>query len=172
MIYWIRQFFTRPETHWSAISEVAVTAILGLAPLLITPLIFNYKNAGSFDFTLGIEQAIGGGQLFLYAYALFGTVVWLAFIRWDREMHGPRRLLGLIAILAALFIVGMLGVDPTISSIQNQSIIKASFWTYGGFLLINYLLLFYLEIEPPAADKSLKSGSQKLKDKYKNMEQS
>lgn len=172
MIYWIRQFFSRPRTHGLAISQVAVTTIFALAPLLITALVFNYKNEGNFDFEAGVKQAVGGGQLFLYAYGLIGTIIWLAFIKWDRQMHGPRRLLGLITILASFLIVGMLGLDPTISSAKNIAIIKASYWTYAGFLFINYLLLFYLEIEPPGADESLKSGSKELIERYNRIRDS
>jgi hypothetical protein len=169
MIYWIRQFFTRPQAHGTAAAEVLVTAMFALAPLLITAIVYNYKNAGNFDLGQGVDQAIGGGQLFLYAYALIGTIIWLAFVKWDREMHGPRRILGIITLLAAFAIVGMLGLDPTISSAKNAVIVKASYWTYVAFLVIYYLLLFYLEIDPPDPEESLKSGSQKLKQRYKNL---
>lgn len=169
MIYWIRQFFTRPQSHLSAFAEVAVTSILALAPLMITALVFNYKNNGNFDLSSGIAQAIGGGQLYLYAYGLFGAIFWLAFIKWDKAVHGPRRVLGFVTILVALLIVGMLGLDPTISNAKNELILKGSYWTYLSFLFIYYLLLFYHEIDPPTAENSLKKGAQDLQQRYQNM---
>ncbi|KQY50500.1 hypothetical protein [Lysobacter sp. Root494] len=171
MTYWIRQFFTRPKTHGLALAEVIVTAVIALAPLLITAIAYNYRNEANFDFYAGVKGAIGNGQLFLYAYGLIGTIFWLAFFKWNSPMHGPRRLLGFVTLLASLVIVGMLGLDPTISNAKNKAIVLSSYWTYGAFLFINYLLLFYLEIEPPPPDESLKSGSRKLKLAYRKMEE-
>lgn len=169
MIYWIKQFFTRPGTHLNALSEVIVTAIISLVPLFVTAVVFNYKNANVFDFTAGVEGAVGGGQLFLYAYALLGTIFWLAFMKWNRPMNAPRRIIGFMAVIAAFFIVSLLGLDPTISNAKNSLILQASYWTYGGFLIAHYLLLFYVDIEPPTAEESLAVSTKDLVGKYKRM---
>lgn len=169
MIYWIQQFFTRPRTHGSALAEVLVTSILALTPLMSSALLYSYINPQAINLSDALKQAIGGGQLFLFAYSVFGTIIWLAFIKWDKEMHGPRRLFGFIALALTILIVPLLGLDPTLSKAKNQVIVTASYCFYGAFLCIYYLLLFYLEIDPPPADESLKSGSQKLKARYQSM---
>ncbi|MEN1972391.1 hypothetical protein WCE34_08625 [Luteimonas sp. MJ204] len=169
MSYWIRQFFSRPQNHGKAASEVIVTAAVALSPLLITAVVFNYRNTSKFDLSAGLAEAIGGGQLFLYAYGLIGTIIWLSFMRWDRQVNGPRRILGFVTILIAFAIVGMLGLDPTISNAKNQTILSASYWIYGSFLFINYLLLFYIEIDPPPPEESLKEGTRSLKARYASL---
>lgn len=169
MIYWIKQFFTRPMTHWKALLEVTVTAIISLVPLLITAVIFNYKNEGVFDFYSGVRGAIGGGQLFLYAYALLGTIFWLAFMKFDRPMNAPRRAIGFLTFITALFIVSMLGLDPTISNAKNHFILESSYWTYSAFLIAHYLLLFFVEIDPPPVNESIASSTQELMGKYERM---
>lgn len=167
MKYWIRQFFSRAATHRLAIAEVGITAIVSLAPLLITALVYNYQRDGGFDLIQGVKQAIGGGQLYLYAYALFGTVIWLSFMRWDKPMNGPRRFLGFVSVIIALLIVAMLGVDPTISNAKNAVIIMSSYWVYGGFIVIHYLLLFFVNIDPPDAGEAIAAGSATLIKRYK-----
>jgi len=169
MIYWIKQFFTRRGTHWKALQEVTVTAIISLVPLLTTAVVFNYKNDGVFDFQSGVKGAIGGGQLFLYAYALLGTIVWLAFMKSDRPINAPRRIIGFLTFIAALFIVSLLGLDPTISNAKNSSILNASYWAYVAFLVAHYLLLFFVEIDPPSADKSIANSTEELINKYQRM---
>lgn len=169
MIYWLKKFFSRPSTHWSAFQEVAVTAVVSLVPLLITAVIFNYKNENVFEFGAGVKGAIGGGQLFLYAYALLGTIVWLAFMKSDRPMNAPRRILGFLTFIAALFIVALLGLDPTISNAKNPFILKASYVTYGAFLIAHYLLLFFVEIDPPPAGQSIADSTKGLMDKFEQM---
>lgn len=169
MIYWIKQFFTRPETHVSALAEVVVTAVISLVPLFITAIVFNYKNIGIFDFASGTSGAVGGGQLFLYAYALLGTIFWLAFMRSDQPMNAPRRIIGFLTFVAALFIVALLGLDPTISNAKNPFILTASYWTYGCFLIAQYLLLFFVGIDPPTAEKSIAGSTKDLIGKYQRM---
>lgn len=170
MTYWIKQFFSRPGTHWSAFQEVAVTAVISLVPLFITAVVFNYKNSSVFDLTSGLEGAVGGGQLFLYAYALLGTIFWLSFMRSDRLMNAPRRIIGFLTFIAALFIVSLLGLDPTISEAKNPAILKASYWTYFLFLISHYLLLFFVEIDPPPASKSIANSARDLIGRYEKME--
>ena len=84
-------------------------------------------------------------------------------------MHGPRRFLGVLTLFISFLIVPFMGTDPTISNIQNNAIVGASWWVYAAFLAINYLLLFYIEIDPPSPDDSFRSGSNKLKDMYREM---
>lgn len=172
MIYWIRQLFTRPKTHLNALMEVVVTAIISLVPLVITAVVYNYKNEGVFRFWSGMQGAVGGGQLFLYAYALLGTIVWLAFMKADRPMNAPRRVIGFLTFVTALFIVALLGLDPTISNAKNPFILTASYWTFGGFLVAQYLLLFFVDIEPPSAEQSLADSAKGLVNKYNNMQNS
>ena len=126
MTYWLRQLFTRPREHFSSLIEVFVTAVFALLPLALAAIKYNYEKAGdNFVFDQIVRQAFGGGQLFLYSYALIGTIIWLSLI------------------------------------------IEASYWAYASFLLINYLLLFYMNIDPPTPEDSLAAGTSRLIKTYR-----
>lgn len=169
MTYWIRKFFSSPQTHGRAIGEVLITTTFALLPLLITTVVFNYGKTEEINFTRSLSESTNNGQLFLYSYALFGSIFWLSFMKWDKDMSSPRRLLGFISVIITLLLVSLLGLDPTLSSVKNPTIVTASYWTYGSFLIINYLLLFYIEIEPRGAEESLRAGTDDLKKKYRGL---
>lgn len=116
--------------------------------------------------TADFWRYVNKGQLFLLSYGLFGPIIWLAFINPTIARHNMRALLGLIALIVILPVVGFLGIDPSFSTIQNGWIVKVSYWFYGGFLFINYLLIFYCTIEPPTAEQALSRGSQDMRDMY------
>ena len=168
MTYWLRQLFTRPREHFSSLIEVFVTAVFALLPLALAAIKYNYEKAGdNFVFDQIVRQAFGGGQLFLYSYALIGTIIWLSLVKWDRPATAPRRFFGFITIIGSLTLVYLLAIDPTLSSAKNYLIIEARYWAYASFLLINYLLLFYMNIDPPTPEDSLAAGTSRLIKTYR-----
>jgi hypothetical protein len=116
------------------------------------------------------KSIVDRGQFFLLTYAIFGTIFWLAFVRWDRPRHNARVLFGLIATIAIIPIVAYLGVDPTFQSVINPDIVRAGYWYYGGFMVIHYLLLFYSDVSPPDIQKMFKDGAQQLTEEARRLE--
>ena len=164
MKYWIKQYFTRPETHlWAAI-EVLITFALGLMPFIVAYLKTSTANEGG-ELT-EFWTLLNRGQLYLLTYGLFGPILWLAFIKPDVARHNARAILGLIALFAIFPVVGFLGIDPSFSTIQNERIVSYSYLFYAAFLFLNYLLVFYCTIEPPTAEETLNKGSRSMKDMY------
>jgi hypothetical protein len=68
-------------------------------------------------------------------------------------------------------IVGFLGVDPTFSTVANRQTVVWGYYFYASMLLINYLLLFYMDKQPPTVRDILRRGSDQLADDYRTLEQ-
>lgn len=167
MIYWIKKYFSQPETHLEALYEVLMTALFSLAPFAITYFVRAAKAAPGVE--VPVEDIFGRGQLYLLAYGVFGTVFWLAFLKSDRPRHGARALVGGVATILILPVIGFLGVDPTFSTVLNGSIVKAGYWLYSGLLVFNYLLLFYMHIEPPEPGDVLGREAGEMRRRYSEM---
>lgn len=166
-MYWIGKFFSQFDTHLKALSEVAITAVFSLAPLATAILIPSIKRAdGSF---IPLAEVVGRGQVFLLSYGLYGTIFWLAFANGDYPRHTARILLGTIATFAILPVVSVSGVDPTFSTLLNPSLIQASYYLYGLFIVLNYLLLVYMRIEPPEPREVYKREAQTMRDRFRGM---
>lgn len=165
-MYWVRMFFTQADTHLHAIAEVAVTALFSLAPLLLAIVLPSVQNAdGSF---LPLSSVAGRGQIFLLVYGLYGTIFWLGFANWEYPRHNARFFLGFVGTLVIWPIVAFSGIDPTFSTILNPNLITISYWTYGIFLGLNYLLLFYMKIDPPEPQKVFERGTIAMRDQYRD----
>lgn len=169
MIYWIKMYFTDAKGHARALYEVLVLFAFSVLPFFITAMVRSAKNPdGSFA---SMTDLFSRGQAYLLAYALFGSIFWLAFLKPDKPRHGARAFLGLIAVLALLPVVGFLGIDPTFSTILNKSMITASYVIYASLLFIRYLLLFYMNIAPPAAAEIFDRESSDMRNRYKEFRQ-
>lgn len=167
MIYWLSKLFTDPKGHASALYEVITTAIFSLSPIIITYFVqFAKSNGPNYP---DVSDLVGRGQLFLLAYGVYGIIFWLAFLKDDKPRHGARALLGAIATFATLPIIGFIGVDPTFSSVLNEHLIRWSYGFYATLLILNYLLLFYLNIEPPQPAEVLDREAQRMRDEFRGM---
>lgn len=166
-MYWLKKLFSNLQLHFRAFQEVACVCLFSLVPLGVS-IFVNYSKSESGNHTLAraIDSLFGRGQMYLLAYALFGTIFWLAFLRPDKTRHDARAILGLIATLCMLPVVGFVGIDPTFSTIANPFIVKAGYFFYFGFAIIYYLLLFYMEIPAPDPDEIFKNETNILIEEY------
>ena len=168
MIYWIKKYFSEPAVHWRSFYEVLVVTVFSLAPFVVVYFVHAARNdADAHGDTL--KALFGRGQIFLLAYGVFGAIFWLAFMKSDRPRHEARVTLGLFATLLILPVVGFIGVDPTFSTIVNENVRTVGYWLYFGLLFINYLLLFYMHIDPPNAGDILNREASALRREYEEM---
>lgn len=166
-MYWVKKYFSNFSAHVQAAYEVLTTAIFSLIPFAIAYINASVKLPGGKFITF--TEIVGRGQVFLLSYALYGTIFWLAFGRSETARHGARIFLGLIATLLIFPVVGLLGVDPTFSNILNQSIVKISYYLYFILIIVNYLLLFYMKIDPPEPEELYEREAKGMREKYKEM---
>lgn len=167
MMYWIKKYFSNRETHVQSIYEVGLVVIFSVAPFIMTYFIrMSHAAEGS---VVGINDLISKGQLYLLAYSVFGTILWLAFAKSDKPRHGARIFLGIFGVFLMLPVIGLLGVDPTFSANLSSFSITLSYWMYGIFIFVHYLLLFYMEIPPPQPRDILNREAQEMRALYTEM---
>ncbi len=167
MIYWIKKYFSHPDGHIQALYEVIMIALFSLAPFAIT---FFVRSAEHKDgVQVPFEEIVGRGQLYLLAYGVFGTIFWLAFLKSDKPRHGARAFLGGVATILILPVIGFLGVDPTFSAMLNSNIVRLGYWFYAILLTINYLLLFYMHIDPPEPSEVLDREAGSMRRQYEEL---
>lgn len=166
-MYWVKKLFSHGDAHWRAFCEVGCVCLFSLVPLGVS---LFAQNAQAVSGTMSIGPTLnllfGKGQMYLMGYGLFGTIFWLAFFSGNKEPHIVRRAIGAIAIMAILPVVGLFGVDPTFSSVANSSIIAMGYYFYAAFAVIYYLLLFYVEIDPPTPNEVFKAETNDLISNY------
>ena len=142
-----------------------MNVVCSLAPFIIAAFVRSAQSINGNDIT--ISDLLARGQVYLLAFSLFGTIVWLAFVRNDQPRHNARIFIGILALFLMLPIFGFIGVDPTFSTIFNPYITKLSFVFYGIFILFHYLLLFYCGIEPPEPRDVFSRDASTMADKYR-----
>lgn len=166
-MYWIRRFFSNPHVHGRAFVEVFCVCLFSLAPLAASLFSRSANDAINSNAMSGaLASLFGRGQMYLMAYALFGTVFWLAFLNPQKDRHNARAFLGFCATILMLPVIGFLGVDPTFSTLANPEIVKLGYYLYLAFALIYYLLIFYTEIQPPSPNDVFERETDTLIDDY------
>jgi hypothetical protein len=155
-----------------AFAEVLVVTLFGIFPFLLAVLRFNAVQhpQARIDITPVLDQSFSGGQLFLYAFSLLGMLLWLAFFNWTTPVRLHRWVLGLIVLIVGFVLVALGGIDPTFSTIQNPAIVSLSFWCYGLYTLIYFLLLLGANQSPPAVGSTFQVDVERLKEKLRELE--
>ena len=121
------------------------------------------KNEDLWRFTL---DSLSHGQLYLYSFSLFGTLVWLSFFN-DRLPNFPARTaIRLVVLLSGIFMSVIGGVDPSFSNILNTTVINMSFTIYIVFLVCYFALLFSLEPRPETVGEIIEQGADDLGDEF------
>lgn len=168
MFFWVRYFFSGSEPHKEAAQEVGLVCGIALAPLLLLPLIEHLRSNLEVPATV-LWQAISSGQLYLYSFALLGTLHWLSQKdRADRASFPPRKYLSLCVWLPAIVMFIVYSFDPSLSKPLSQTLIWISIAFYLLYVLLYYVLLVFEKLPPPDASKSLSHGADVLILNYKN----
>jgi len=117
MLFWIRQFFSNRDYHKRAFEEVLVVSLVSIFPLILLPFLGSAKASADVPFALGptLWRAIASGQLYLYSFSLFGTLVWLCVEDVSNKQFPPRKYFILAAILPAFLCLLVYGLDPELS---------------------------------------------------------
>jgi hypothetical protein len=166
-MYWIKQLLSHRDAHWKAFCEVACVCLASFVPLGVSLFAQTARAADGLDSVWPtLDMMFGKGQMYLMGYALFGTIFWLAFWSGNKEPHKARRALGTFALLAIAPVVGGFAVDPTFSSVANARIVTWGYYFYAIFAAIYYLLLFYVEIDPPTPNDVFDRETGNLIDEY------
>lgn len=167
MIYWLKKLGSDWPQHGRSFYEAVVLFTFSLAPFFIT--IFVRSSKASPGQEPALSSFFERGQLYLLAYALAGSIVWLGFLRPDKPRHNARAFLGFLGLVVLLPVIGFIGVDPSFSTILNPRVIGLSYIVYATLLVIRYLLTFYINIEPPAPADVFEREREKMADRYRGL---
>jgi len=168
MLFWLRHFFSDAEPHKDSAQEVSLVCGIALVPLLLLPLIEHLRS--SLDVPVAVLwQAISSGQLYLYSFAMLGTLHWLSQKdSVDHPAFPPRKYLSLFVWLPAIIMFIVYSFDPSLSKPLSHTLIWISIVFYVLYVVLYYILLVFEKLPPPDADKSLSRGAKVLILNYKN----
>jgi hypothetical protein len=164
MRFWIGLFFSNGEFHRRAFEEVLVVAVVSIFPLLILPFIASAKSAAETPFllTATIWSAISSGQLYIYSFSLFGTIIWLCVEDVSQKTFAPRKYFVIAAILSAFLCLLVYSADPALSKVLNPVLVKTSIWIYGIYLAMYYALLVFKMLRAPGIDETVEENVSRL----------
>ena len=161
----ISAFIEGPAAPYlEAVAEVVVVVFFGVFPFLVAVVRYNMINNASdvFEFSTTFNDSFSGGQLYLYAFSLFGTLMWLSFFNWTIPFYKSRIFIAGVVLVIGLLIVAMGGIDPTFSTIKNKSIVKLSHYCYGICIVLYLLLLLISKAEPPSVNETTEAQAKDL----------
>jgi hypothetical protein len=152
MWLWISLFFSNRDFHRRAFEEVLVVTIFSIFPLLLLPFVASIKVSAEapFDFTKSIWSAVASGQLYLYSFSLFGTLMWLCVEDVSSREFAPRKYFSIAAILAAFLCLIVYGFDPGLTGQLNPVLVQISIWIYAIYVLMYYALLVFKMLRAPS----------------------
>lgn len=152
MRFWIALFFSNREFHRRAFEEVFVVTIVSIFPLLLLPFVASIKVSAEtpFDFTNTVWSAVASGQLYLYSFSLFGTLIWLCVEDVSSREFAPRKYFSIAAILAAFLCLLVYGYDPGLNKPLNPVLVRISIWIYVAYVLMYYALLVFKMLRAPS----------------------
>jgi hypothetical protein len=142
MRFWLTLFFSNRDFHRRALEEVFVVIIFSIFPLLLLPFVASLKLSpdAPFDFTTTIWSAVASGQLYLYSFSLFGTIIWLLVEDVSSRAFPPRKYFSVAAILTAFLCLFVYGSDPGLTKPLNPILVRISIWIYVAYMLMYYAL--------------------------------
>lgn len=164
MRFWIGLFFSNGEFHKRAFEEVLVVILVSIFPLLLLPFVASIKLPAEtpFDFSKTIWSAITSGQLYLYSFSLFGTLIWLCVEDVSSREFPPRKYFSVAAILAAFLCLVVYGGDPSLTKPLNPVLVKTSIWIYAAYVLMYYALLVFKMLRAPSITDTVDSEVKNL----------
>jgi Na+-transporting NADH:ubiquinone oxidoreductase subunit NqrB len=139
---------------------------ISLVPLFLLALIDQYRLS-EINVNSLFWSAIGAGQLYLYSFALFGTLFWLCQKEHENfARFKPRLYLMFIALVPCILIIGIYLLDPSMTKPLAPSLVRTSFWIYGLYIVLYYILLVFDNFQPRGIEEGLQENARTLITRY------
>ena len=140
--------------------------LISLLPLLALAVIDQFR-LDSLQVGDLFWNAIGAGQLYLYSFSLFGTLFWLCQKEHENfDRFEPRRFLMFLIWVPSILIILIYALNPMMAEPLKPNLVRASFWVYGLYVVLYYVLLVFDNLEPPSVEIHLQEKVDELMDKY------
>lgn len=123
-----------------ALREVFTVGFVSVLPLLLGILIQNIAYFKSHPFSLYNSLGIFAGfllsgQLFFYAMAFAGSIIFVASDDYNQGNFPPRLWFFLVAVVCSALSFAFIGLDPKLDSLNNPIVFVVSFLTYTATFL-------------------------------------
>jgi hypothetical protein len=164
MGFWLTLFFSNRDFHKRAFEEVFVVTIVSIFPLFLLPFVASAKAPpeAPFDLTTTIWSAVSSGQLYLYSFSLFGTIIWLCVEDVSNKTFAPRKYFAIGAILSAFLCLIVYGFDPGLTKQLNPVLVQISIWIYVIYVLMYYALLVFKMVRAPSVTDTVNAEVKNL----------
>jgi hypothetical protein len=164
MLFWIKQFFSNRAFHIRAAEEVVFVAIVSILPLLVLPVLSSVKAPPDtpFAFEKIVWEAIASGQLYLYSFSLFATIMWLCVEDISNKEFPPRKYFVLGSLGTAFLCILVYGADPSLSKPLNPTLISISVYIYIAYLFMYYSLLVFKMLRAPDVSETTAANVNRL----------
>jgi hypothetical protein len=164
MFFWLKQFLSNREFHKRALEEVLVVSSVSIVPILLLPFLSSAKGSPELPFEWGpiLWKAIEAGQLYLYAFSLFGMIIWLCVEDVSNKAFPPRKYFVLLSIVLAFLCLLVYEIDPALTRPLNPALIYVSIFVYLFYLLMYYALLVFKMLRAPDFGETLDRDATEL----------
>jgi hypothetical protein len=146
--------------------EIFIIILFGFLPLFALALRNSTQTSDGNITTIAdtIEGAFNGGQLYLYVFSIFGTLMWLALFDWTHIYTKFRIFLMFCIVLLGFFIFGLANFDPTFSEFGkvDQWVVSTSYWSFLFSVILYWLLLFSRKPDVPTPKNALTKGADNM----------
>jgi uncharacterized membrane protein len=166
MRFWFRRFFSDWNAHLQAAEEVFFVCVIALIPLIALAVIDQLRTTG-IEVSHLFQEAIAAGQLYLYSFALLGTLFWLCQKEHENlARFPPRKYLMFFVFVPSVLILVIYAIDPTMSKPLRPTFVTASFVVYSLYVALYYVLLVFDHLEPPPIEEGLQQEAHTLIEEY------
>jgi hypothetical protein len=170
MKFWWQRFISDKNALRSAAAEVLLVSLLSLLPLLLLALIDVIRLDGD-SAQNRFYSALASGQLYLYSFAMFGTLFWLCQKDYESFAKFPLRKWFMLAIILPMFLIMVVYFyDPSLRRPLHSNLVYSSVIVYLLYVSIYFVLTVFDNLRAPAVQEELKEGTEKLLDGYSKIE--
>ena len=173
MLWWNAYKNAPGDVCHRALREVFTVGFVSVLPLLLGILIQNiaYFKINPFSYYDSIQifaSFLLSGQLFFYAMAFAGSIIFVASDDYFQGNFSPRLWFFLVAVVCSALSFAFIGLDPKLDSLNNGVVFVVSFLTYALSIYAYYVLLILTTISPPTAENSNREGVEALTERVKS----
>jgi hypothetical protein len=164
MRFWLTQFFSNREYHKRAFEEVFIVLTFSIFPLLLLPFVGIAKLGvdSTFEWGATLWAAVASGQLYLYSFSLFGTLMWLCVEDVSNKVFPPRKYFAAASVLAAFLCLAIYGLDPGLTKPLHPTLIYISIVIYVVYVATYYSLLVFKMLRAPDLGETLDQEANQL----------
>lgn len=168
------KFFQSAEKHKKALWGTSVITFFSVLPLLILPAADALRRSvygppreipcpAVVPEPITLWDTISSGQLFMYSFAFFGSLLWMLLQEYKSDKTIPHKLAyaSLISTIC-FFCMLVYGASPDLRQTLPVWAVYFSILCFAIFMVIHYILLVYPTLPVKSLHDDMNAGANKL----------